>query len=115
MRVLVCGGRGYANYRYLYGFLDCYHATVCITHLIQGGASGADFHALQWANMRNIQSTTFKADWEKHGKKAGPLRNREMLDVGKPDVIIAFPGHNGTADMVNYARSKNYHVIRAEG
>lgn len=114
-RVLVCGGRGYANFRYLYGFLDCFHTTVGITHLIQGGASGADYHALQWANMRNVTQTTFKADWKTHGNSAGPIRNRLMLDRGMPDVVIAFPGGKGTADMISYARIKNVPVIKAEG
>lgn len=114
-KVLVCGGRGYANYRYLYGFLDCFHATVGITQIIQGGASGADYHALQWAHMRNVQCTEYKADWKKHGKIAGPIRNKLMLDQSMPDVIIAFPGGRGTENMIQYARMKNVPVIKAEG
>jgi len=113
-RVLVCGGRLYGNYQYLFGFLDCFHASVGITHLMQGGATGADFHAGQWAKLRHVSMTEFKADWKKHGKVAGPIRNRTMVDKGMPDVIIAFPGGIGTADIITYARSKNVPVIRAE-
>lgn len=36
--VLVCGGRDYENARYLYGYLDCFHEVVVISHLIEGGA-----------------------------------------------------------------------------
>jgi acyl-CoA synthetase (NDP forming) len=48
--------------------------------------------------------TSFPANWKKHGKSAGPIRNQLMLDVGKPDLVIAFPGGSGTADMIRRAR-----------
>jgi len=112
-RVLVCGGRDYGNFMYLCGFLDCFHAHVGISHLIEGGSEGADYQARRWAQANNVQLTTYKADWKKHGKAAGPIRNRAMVERGMPDVVIAFPGGNGTADMVNVARSKHIPVIRA--
>lgn len=72
--------------------------------LIQGGASGADFAAKRWANgtWPNVKVLEFKADWETHGKAAGPIRNSRMLDVGRPDVVLAFWDGNssGTGDMV---------------
>ena len=37
------------------------------------------------------------------GKKAGPLRNQRMLDEGKPDLVVAFPGGGGTKDTVRRA------------
>lgn len=114
-RVLVCGGRDYHNVVYLWGFLDCFHAQTGITHLIEGGAGGADYQARCWAKSRNVQFTTYKADWAKHGKAAGPIRNRTMVERGMPDVVIAFPGGTGTADMVTVARSKHIPVIRAVG
>jgi hypothetical protein len=45
------------------------------------------------------------ADWEKLGRSAGPIRNQAMLDEGRPDLVVAFPGHHGTADMVRRARA----------
>lgn len=44
------------------------------------------------------------ADWKKHGKAAGPIRNGIMLRDGKPDMVVAFPGGRGTANMVDQAR-----------
>ena len=52
--------------------------------------------------MKNI-----RLDWKKYGKKAGPLRNQQMLEEGKPDLVVAFPGGNGTADMVRRAKKAN--------
>jgi hypothetical protein len=114
-KVLVCGGKNYDNIPYLCGFLDCFHAQVGISLIIEGGATGADFHARCWAKMHNVQSETVKADWGKHGKAAGPIRNQEMLERWTPDVVIAFPGGRGTADMITRARIKNVPVIRAGG
>jgi len=44
-----------------------------------------------------------RGEWDKIGKKAGPLRNQRMLDEGKPDLVVAFSGSGGTKDMVRRA------------
>ncbi len=46
----------------------------------------------------------FRALWERHGRAAGVIRNQAMLDYGI-DLVLAFPGGRGTADMVRRARS----------
>ena len=100
MRVLVCGGRDYDDRHSLFTILDNYHTENEIKCLIHGDARGADRLAAKWAEDRNIESiAAFPADWEKYGKSAGPVRNQEMLDYGRPDLVIAFPGGKGTADM----------------
>jgi SLOG family YspA-like protein len=104
MRVLVCGGRYYSDREALEKYLDALHSESPISLVIDGGASGADTLANQWAVERHIRAASFPADWRKHGKAAGPIRNQQMLDEGKPDVVVAFPGGRGTADMV--ARAK---------
>jgi len=45
----------------------------------------------------------FPADWSRHGKSAGPIRNRQMLIEGRPDIVVAFPGGKGTANMIKQA------------
>jgi len=57
--------------------------------------------------------TTFDADW-KLGKKAGPLRNQRMIDEGRPDLVVAFPGGKGTADMVRRAEAAGVKVLKIE-
>jgi predicted Rossmann-fold nucleotide-binding protein len=100
LRVLVCGGRRYRNSGAVWGKLNVLHATKGIAAIIQGGASGADMLAEKWAASNDIPCMTFKADWNEYGPAAGPIRNQAMLVRGKPDVVIAFPGGKGTADMV---------------
>ena len=55
----------------------------------------------------------YPADWKKYGKSAGPLRNQRMIDEGKPDLVVAFPGGVGTADMISRAKAYNISVLYA--
>ena len=106
MRVLVCGGRDYRSQSKLDAELDAVHAETSIDCLIEGGALGADHLAAVWSAKRKIEHhRRFSADWALHGRAAGPMRNKKMLDEGKPDLVVAFPGHDGTADMVKQARA----------
>lgn len=109
MKVLVCGGRDCDNAAYVWSMLDRMHAESPITELIQGGATGADHLANEWAKTKPIKRYVCKAEWDKHGDAAGPLRNARMLEW-KPDVVVAFPGGRGTADMVRRARHAGIEV-----
>lgn len=100
MRILVCGGRKFNDPVIVNATLDAVHATKGIDVLIQGGADGADWLARMWAKNNNIRCEQYHAEWAKHGKAAGPIRNQQMIDEGKPDLFVAFPGGKGTADMV---------------
>ncbi|RVT89267.1 DUF2493 domain-containing protein [Rhodovarius crocodyli] len=102
-RVLVCGGRDYADRQRVFEVLDEYRDRAEV--LIDGGAEGADMLAEQWAMSRDVPMLTFRADWQRHGRAAGPIRNGQMLAQGKPTLVIAFPGGRGTADMVRQART----------
>jgi hypothetical protein len=114
MRVLVCGGRDYGNTaeerKALYAVLN----SLDVTLLIEGGARGADALGKAWADYRGIKSHQFPANWELYGKAAGAVRNKQMLDVGKPDLVVACKGGRGTANMVSQASSAGVpvrHVI----
>lgn len=104
MRVLVCGGRDYENLDHLYAVLDAAHAACPITQVIHGAARGADSMARDWASLREVPHAPFPADWNAYGRSAGPIRNKQMLMVGRPDLVIAFPGGLGTQNMIEQAR-----------
>jgi hypothetical protein len=105
MRVIVCGGRELDNVAYIWASLDRVYAEKPFTHFMQGGARGVDAIAREWAITKpGIETYVCKADWDKHGKAAGPLRNAHMLEW-KPNLVIAFPGGRGTADMVRRAKA----------
>lgn len=100
MRIVVTGGRDFADSALVERALGAVHSKHGIDLLIQGGARGADRLCAEWAWDRKIPVGTYNADWNTYGKGAGPIRNQRMIDEGKPDAAVAFPGGRGTADMV---------------
>lgn len=121
MRVLVCGGRDFAlleksieasNQRsFIYKTLqeiNLRHDPIEV--LIEGDAKGVDRCAGSWARSHGITNRKFPADWKKYGNSAGPIRNQQMLDEGLPDLVMAFPGGTGTADMVRRAKKSGIPV-----
>lgn len=122
MIVLVCGGRDFGwqqsdgkrqqdQVKYLLAKLDSFHAKHEITHLVQGGAKGADQLSRFWAQTRYVPFTEFPANWRLHGKAAGPIRNQAQLDYllswDEDMAVIAFhpdiESSKGTKDMVTRA------------
>lgn len=108
MRVLVCGGRDYSDKAFLWNVLDGLGPPE-VSEIVSGMAPGADSIAAEWAERFGFPLHKFPADWSL-GRKAGPIRNQRMLDEGKPDLVVAFPGGRGTADMVRRARQSGVPV-----
>lgn len=112
-KVLVCGGRDYPGRATVVATLDDLAARYGSLHVIEGGARGADRFAYDWAMSVGPDKcgwlSHMPAEWTKHGKAAGPIRNAEML-AHSPDLIVAFPGGRGTADMVRKAKSAGFNV-----
>ena len=107
VRVLVCGSRylcGQDSLAVFDGLNAIDEQMGEVTTIISGGAKGADSIAEKYAINHGIEFLEFKADWEKHGKAAGPIRNKQMLVEGKPDVVLAV-GTNGpgTKNMIKQA------------
>lgn len=111
MHVIVCGGRTFDNYAAVKKYLDMLHDLHRFTLLIHGRAKGADTCAHRWAGERGIPVEMFPSHWRLHGHAAGPIRNKQMLVEGKPGLVVAFPGGDGTADMMRKAREVGVEVI----
>lgn len=115
-RVLVCGGRDFTDAQRVFEVLDHYLIEARgFAVVIHGAAKGADMLAAAWAKFRDVPAEPYPIlphDWTIHGKSAGPLRNKQMLQVGRPDVVIAFPGGNGTANMIWQAEQARVPVLR---
>jgi hypothetical protein len=112
MRVLVCGGRDFSDTAFAYDTLDRLDRELGIDVVIEGHAPGADRIAGYWARRAGKENRKYVAIWDVHGRAAGPMRNQQMIDDGKPDVVIAFPGGSGTADMIRRAEAAGVKVIR---
>lgn len=111
-RVLVCGGREFADKGRLFTVLDYYRQeSGGFMVVIHGAARGADLLAAEWAGYRGVPVEPYPADWDGLGKSAGHVRNAQMLRAGKPTVVVAFPGGRGTADMMRKARAAKVPVL----
>ena len=119
MKVLVCGGRDYLDYKKVESVLDSQYRAAPLNKenpyyhdliIIQGGATGADFLAKAWSYCKPVPCEEYKAEWKLYGNSAGYRRNTQMLVEGKPDLVIAFPGGRGTANMVKLAKEAGVEV-----
>lgn len=134
LRVLVCGGRNYTDRDRVYRELNalCGEITeehpfgTTHLHIIHGGAPGADLFADEYAVVHWCGLSEFPADWGNifregaivrqradgtyYDAAAGMVRNQRMLDEGRPDLVLAFPGGSGTADMIRRARRAGVEV-----
>lgn len=114
MKILVCGGRNYSDAKFLFSYLDKHfsHATEVITGAQRwprpnGTFIGADWLAIEWAISRQINFRGFPAKWNREGDQAGFLRNSDMLAAVGVDQCVAFPGNNGTRDMISKCQDAN--------
>ena len=69
--------------------------------IVSGAARGIDTFAIAYARACGLIAEVFPANWDTHGKAAGPIRNRQMAEYA--DVCILFPGGRGTANMKSEA------------
>lgn len=110
MVVLVCGSRNWSNFEVILSRL----AVLSPSRVIHGGCAGADELSGKAAKQLGFEVQVFKADWKRFGRAAGPMRNKQMLDEGRPDLVLAF--HNdlensrGTLDMVRRAKASGIKV-----
>lgn len=121
MRVLVCGSRHFDDWDLMNSeLIKVWRSLPYLEEsgnkkdllIIEGGAKGADFLSRVWAKFSNVDFIEFPADWNKHGKAAGHIRNKQMLDEGKPYLVIAFLAKDsrGTANMIQQAEASGIPV-----
>ena len=120
MRILVTGSREWTDREVIrlalfYALGDRVESEVSV--VIHGNATGADTLVQDlvgpWAaKLKNWEVESYPARWDLYGKKAGPLRNAQMLTEGKPDICLAFPlpGSKGTWDMIRKANAAGIEV-----
>lgn len=114
--VLVCGDRNWSDHKTMFDRL----ASLSPTTIIEGGCRGADKMAGKWATVAGVNLYEVQAEWDLYGKRAGPIRNRKMLDMG-PDLVLAF--HNdyensrGTRDCVEEAKRRGIptEIVQSQG
>ncbi len=109
---IVCGGRYFKDRPRLSRRLGLLHELHRFTEIIHGAATGADSLAGEWARNAGVPETRVPADWNRFGRAAGFWRNQKMLDL-RPAMVVAFPGGNGTQNMIDLAEAHDVPVVRA--
>jgi cell division ATPase FtsA len=111
MKILVCGSRDWDDFDAIANRLCKYAADILPVVILHGGAAGADGIAGAAARLLRFEVRVFRPDWSEHGKRAGILRNLQMLDE-QPDLVIAFQrnGSRGTQHTINEARRRGIPV-----
>ncbi len=106
-RILVCGDRDWTDKQLICDVLMDFWWERGDCVVIEGDCRGADQMAGAIAEMMGMEVKKFPADWDKYHKGAGPIRNQQMLDEGKPDIVLAFHSNigesKGTMDMIRRA------------
>ena len=104
MKLAIVGSRDFYNYTYLENLLDPIKEK--IEWIISGGAKGVDSLAEKYAARNQIPFLLFPANWERYGKRAGFLRNQQIVDAA--DYMLAIPTlqSRGTRDSIRRAEIK---------
>lgn len=112
INLAVIGSRTFVDSKRLWTDLDNIRSVIrCI---VTGGASGADAMAESWANDRKVPCIVIYPDWEKYGKAAGPIRNKEIIE-NCDEVLAYWDGKSkGTQHALALARreEKVIHLMR---
>jgi hypothetical protein len=113
MKMVIAGGRDFEG-----RFNDTVNIRAAvtryqITEIVSGGAPGADAFGEETAKLLGLKITIHPALWIKHGKKAGPIRNRKMAEY--TDYVFLLPGGRGTASMRREAQKAGKKIIYDSG
>ncbi len=115
MRVLVCGGRDGQDEDYVEKTLDRLLATRGpFERVIHGDARGVDRMAGKWARDHGVLEWDFLPEWHRVNEHDGLSRNQRMILTGAPDLVIAFPGGEGTQNMIDAAKAADIEVIEVQ-
>jgi hypothetical protein len=109
MKTIIAGSRNIEDYRIVKEAIE--ESQVNITEVVSGCARGVDNLGEQWAKQNRIPIKKFPADWKKHNKAAGPIRNTEMAKYGEVLIAIWDGKSKGTHDMINKAIHEGLQVF----
>ena len=110
MKVIIAGGRTFSDYNKLKQTCDFLLGDKTDIEIVSGTANGADKLGERYAHENSHKLTLFPADWDKYGKSAGYIRNKQMAEYA--DALIAFWDgiSKGTLHMINLAKENNLKV-----
>jgi hypothetical protein len=116
MRTIIAGSRTISDVAELE--LAIKNSGFVITEVISGGAQGVDSLGIAWANANALPLTIVMAEWDVHGKAAGPIRNAEMAEIADALILVWDGLSRGSGDMLSRAVAKGLkihsHIVKKE-
>ena len=108
MKVIIAGSRHINDFAMVNNIISS--SGIHITELISGGCHGVDKLGEIYANLKSIPIRIFPADWGKYGRRAGPLRNKQMADYADALIAIWDGKSAGTKNMIMEALKNKLEV-----
>ena len=112
MKVIIAGPRYVTDFGIVKQAIEA--SGFNITQVVSGGARGVDTLGEIWARANGIKFVRFPADWNKHGKSAGPIRNQEMAKYADALVVIIFPNSKGSTNMFHVGNRNGLKIYMEE-
>ena len=109
MKVIIAGGRDFVPSDSNYIELTALLLEIKASEVVCGMATGADTFGASIGKKLGLPIKEFPAEWFKYGRSAGPKRNKEMAQYA--DVLIAYPGGRGTANMKKEAEKAGLKIL----
>lgn len=110
MRIIIAGSRNVTEHE-VRNALDKCSWIGFASAIVSGGARGADKYGENWAEEQLINIHRYPADWEKYGKRAGPLRNQLMSENAEGLIAIWDGKSRGTCNMIELAKTRGLRVL----
>lgn len=112
MKTIIAGGRDFTDYELLKKQVNHYRFYKgLITEIVSGCAKGADYLGEQYALENGIPLKYFPADWDTHGRAAGPIRNKQMADYADALIVVWDGSSRGTKNMIDNMHKLNKPVF----
>ena len=112
MRVIIAGSRDFNDYDFVVETIEM--SGLNITTVVSGGARGVDALGEQYAEEMNLPLKVYPANWNEHGKSAGPIRNAKMAQNADALIAIWDGESRGTKNMIDTAHKRKLIVFVRE-
>lgn len=110
MRIIIAGSRNFNNYELLKKTLDGLLDKREEIEIVSGAASGADYLGELYAKENGYKLTKLLADWQKYGKAAGPIRNKQMAQYADGLVLFWDGNSRGSKNMLENAKKEGLEI-----
>jgi predicted Rossmann fold nucleotide-binding protein DprA/Smf involved in DNA uptake len=114
MKVIIAGSRDIKDAKKIFKVLDKYRKEVGDFMVISGLAKGPDSIGRQWAIEKKLPHKDFCAKWDKYGRAAGPIRNKEMAKFADRLIVFWDGKSKGSKNMIDIMKKlkKEVKVIK---